>query len=103
MILRPQDKAEILRIAQKAFSTPLDILAYGSRVDGTAHDTSDLDLALRSKNGQPIDLGELLNFKEQIENSNIPILVQVFDWATIPENFHKNILKNYVVLYELKG
>ena len=99
MILRPQDKAEILRIAQMVFKTPLEILAYGSRIDGSAHATSDLDLALRSKDLQPIDREEFFLFKNEIEQSNIPILVQVFDWATLPESFHKNILKNYSVLY----
>lgn len=100
MILSPQDKENILQIAQEVFKTPLEMWAYGSRVDGTAHDTSDLDLVLRTKNSQPIDGQEIVEFKERIENSNIPILVQVFDWSSIPESFHQNILKNYIVLYD---
>ena len=103
MILRSQDKKEILDIAKKVFKTPLEILAYGSRVDGTAHDTSDLDLVLRSKDLNPINKKEWLDFKNQIENSNIPIIVQLFDWAVIPEHFQKQILKNHIVFYKTEG
>ncbi|MCY4644944.1 MAG: nucleotidyltransferase domain-containing protein [Bacteriovoracales bacterium] len=102
MILRPQDKAEIIKIAGRVLSASVEVLAYGSRVDGTAYDTSDLDLALRSKGGHSIDTKELAAFRQSLHDSNIPILIQVVDWNTIPENFRQNILKNYVVLYESK-
>ena len=42
---------------------------------------------------------ELLEFQEQIQESNIPILVQVMDWNKMPESFHSNILKKYEVIY----
>ena len=53
MILRQEDKKELVKIAKK-FLQELEIWAYGSRVDGTAHETSDLDLVLRSKDLKPI-------------------------------------------------
>ena len=98
MLLRERDKQQLLDIASLVFQTPIEIWAYGSRVDGTAHDTSDLDLVLRSKDLVPIPIDELVQFKELIVESTLPILVQVFDWARLPESFHKNILQNYVVL-----
>ena len=76
----------------------VEIWAYGSRVDGTAHETSDLDLVLRSKDLKPIPTMELTDFELAVAESNIPILVQIFDWARIPESFHKNILNNYEIL-----
>ena len=99
MILKPQDKEEILKIAKQVFKTPLEVLAYGSRVDGTAHEGSDLDLVLRSKNLKPIDIKELTDFKNKLSNSSIPIIIQFLDWATIPEYFRQTILKKHVVLY----
>lgn len=30
--------------------------------------------------------------------SNVPILVQVHDWARLPESFHREIERDYVVL-----
>ena len=102
MIIRPQDKAKIIQIAKQSFKTPIELLAYGSRVDGTAHDTSDLDLALRSKDSQPIDAKELAHFKNSINDSNLPILVQILDWTTLPESFRQNIIKNHIVLYQSK-
>ena len=100
MILREKDREKIIKIAKKTLKSNLQILAYGSRVDGTAHDTSDLDLVLRSKDKTPVSDDELSDFKEQMEESTLPILVQAFDWAKIPETFRKNILKNYVILYD---
>ena len=35
---------------------------------------------------------------EAIEKSNIPILVQAHDWAKLPESFHREIERDYVVL-----
>ena len=98
MLLREKDKNRIIDIADKIFTSPIEIWAYGSRVNGTAHDTSDLDLVIRTKDLQPVSASELHHFQEAVEDSNIPIMVQIFDWARIPESFHHNINKNYEVL-----
>jgi len=98
MILRAKDKLQICAIAARIFQEPVEIWAYGSRVDGTAHDTSDLDLVVRNKALTRLDIDEFIDFKEALTNSNIPILVQVMDWGRIPQSFHKNILLAYEVL-----
>lgn len=95
MLIRAKDKDEIIRLANLAFSTPLKIWAYGSRVNGTAHDASDLDLVIITENQKALDIDELIKFKELLLESNIPIIVQVVDWYRIPESFHQNILKQY--------
>ncbi len=100
MVIRDKDREELMRIADEVLKAPLQIWAYGSRVNGTAHDTSDLDLVIRTDNLQPINSDELNNFKEAITKSNIAILIQVLDWGIIPESFHRNILKNYRVVYD---
>ncbi len=98
MLLREKDKNEIALIAEQTIKTPSQILAYGSRVNGDAHDTSDLDLVIVTKEKKPLDIDELLDFRESLKKSNIPILIQVLDWGRIPESFRENILKNYEIL-----
>lgn len=101
MILREQDKIIIDNIARKTLKTPLEIWAFGSRVNGDAHDTSDLDLVILTKLKKRLNIDELISFKDALQKSNIPILVQILDWNRIPESFHKNILSNYEVLLKL--
>ncbi len=77
----------------------VEVWAYGSRVTGESHEGSDLDLVLRSPTLEPLG-GEYLDLIEALEESNIPILIQAYDWARLPESFHKEISRNYVVLAE---
>ena len=73
--------------------------AYGSRVNGRGHKGSDLDLVLRGPALEPLGQG-FFDLLEAIENSNIPILVQAHDWARLPESFHREIGRDYVVVQE---
>ncbi len=98
MILRAKDKQRLQAIAEHTLPPEVEIWAYGSRVNGSAHEGSDLDLVLRTQQDTPVDAGCLLDFTEKVRSSNIPILVQAFDWARLPESFHANILRNYEVL-----
>ena len=77
----------------------IEVWAYGSRVNGESHDGSDLDLALRGPDLEPLD-GGFYDLLEAIEKSNVPILVQAHDWATLPESFHREIERDYVVVQE---
>ena len=72
--------------------------AYGSRVNGESHPGSDLDLVLRTPTLEPIPDTMLRGFSAALERSNIPILVQAHDWARLPESFHREIERNYVVI-----
>jgi predicted nucleotidyltransferase len=75
-----------------------DVWAYGSRVNGTAHEGSDLDLVLRNSHDIHAEVDGWLPLKEVLQNSTLPILVEVHDWSRLPDSFHKNILKNYAVV-----
>ena len=77
----------------------VEVWAYGSRVNGESHDGSDLDLALRGPALEPLD-GGFNDLLEAIEKSTIPILVQAHDWARLPESFHREIERDYVVVQE---
>ena len=78
----------------------IEVWAYGSRVNGQSHDGSDLDLVLRSPDLQEIPIGRVGDFWEALRESNIPFLVEARDWARLPEGFHREIEREYVVLVE---
>ena len=75
------------------------VWAYGSRVSGRAHASSDLDLVLRN----PVDLSvpqkKLVELRAAISESDLPILVDVMDWARIPQAFREEIEREHVVLH----
>lgn len=71
-----------------------EVWAYGSRVKGQAHEGSDLDLAVRQE-GRPVELGPL---REALTQSGLPMLVELHDWASLPEAFRQEIRQRHVVL-----
>ena len=85
----------------KSLNSPCRLIAFGSRVNGEAHSTSDLDLVIKSKDKKPIDIDEFIRFKKALRDSNIPILIQLIDWYRVPKSFHKNILENCEEVVEI--
>lgn len=98
MLLRPKDK-QALEDIFASIPLEVEVWAFGSRVLGTAHEGSDLDLVLRTKHLQPLPSDVFNVVLSKIRHSNVPIVVQVFDWAQLPANFHVQILNNYQILY----
>lgn len=98
MLLREKDKQALCKIFSETLNSDIEVIAFGSRVNGKAHDTSDLDLVIRNSNQQKLNINEFMKIKEKIQNSNIPIVVQILDWYRIPKSFHKHILENYEIL-----
>ncbi len=93
----PQRYRRILEALLREHVPDAEVWAYGSRITGESHEGSDLDLVARGPELKPLGDGffELL---EAIESSNIPILVQAHDWARLPESFHAEIERDYVVV-----
>ncbi len=98
MLLRNKDKQTLLGIFSSV-DVPLEVWAYGSRVKGTAHEGSDLDLVVRSQNDKALLLNIFSDLVEKIRESNIPILIELRDWAMLPKNFHRNIEQQHVVFF----
>jgi len=71
MLIREKDKEQIVLLAHKTLKSPSRLWAYGSRVTGEAHEMSDLDLVIISKDGQKVNIAEFIDFKEALQNSNI--------------------------------
>ena len=74
-----------------------EVWAYGSRVNGGSHEGSDLDLVVRGPMLEPLGV-EFIDLVEALRESNIPILVQAHDWANLPDSFHREIERDYVVV-----
>lgn len=74
------------------------VWAYGSRVTGGAHEGSDLDLVLRNPIDLKLNVEGWMELKEALQESTLPVLVEVHQWAQLPEAFHRNIQAAYVVV-----
>jgi predicted nucleotidyltransferase len=75
----------IIRNILQQFVPNQQVLAFGSRVKGTARKTSDLDLCIMSD--EPISLTILGNLKDEFSLSDIPYKVDVLDWSTVSPDF----------------
>ena len=76
----------------------IEVWAYGSRVNGRSHDGSDLDMVLRGPALKEIPGEKLADFEEALRESTIPFLVEVRDWARLPERFHREVERHNYVL-----
>ena len=81
----------------------VEVWTYGSRVSGESHGGSDLDLVLRDPELEEIDIAALADFTQALHDSTIPFLVEARDWARLPERFHREIEREYVVLVGADG
>ncbi len=97
--IRPEHQEELRRLIARHLPQS-EVRAFGSRVTGACHDTSDLDLvAINLVNPQcahPVGFWEL---KEAFSESNLPFLIDLLDWAAIPEKFRENICVNDFIVY----
>ena len=95
--MSPRHREQIESLLRE-FMPGIAAWAYGSRVNGSSHSGSDLDLVLRSPTLEPIPSDRLMAFKEAFTASTIPFLMDARDWARLPERFHREIEREYVVL-----
>ena len=95
--LPPRHRAQIETLLQEHLPD-VEAWAYGSRVSGKSHDGSDLDLVLRGPGLTLIEVTAVAEFLDALRDSTIPFLVEARDWARLPESFHRQIEREYVVL-----
>ena len=77
----------------------VEVLAYGSRLTTNFHSGSDLDLVIRDTSDRSRPVKHLFALIEDIRESNVPILVDILDWARIPAEFHSQIERQHVVIW----
>ena len=96
----PQKYLELVKALLRAHVPDMEVWAYGSRVTGDGHVASDLDLVLRNPQNLREETAALDDLKEAFTESNLPIRVDVMDWARIPASFHSEIERVHVVVQE---
>jgi predicted nucleotidyltransferase len=75
-----------------------EVWAYGSRVTEAGHEASDLDLVVRDPINLQTECPYFFKLKEALIESNVPIRVDIVDWARIPDSFQRIISNRYIVL-----
>lgn len=96
--INPQDWIDVARILQEQVPG-LEVWAFGSRARHSAKPYSDLDLALITL--VPLSLEKLADITEAFDTSDLPIRVDVIDWAATSETFRKIIVQDKVVVKHL--
>lgn len=95
--LQPQYRQMLLDVLA-AHAPDAEVWAYGSRVNGQAHEGSDLDLVVRNPVHLDAPHKRLHLLRDALTESDLPILVEVLDWARIPEDMRREIEREHVVI-----
>jgi len=91
-----QDHLRLIQTILKQYVPDRKVVAFGSRVQHTAKDTSDLDLCIMGSSSLPLEALSIL--KDAFSLSIIPYKVDVIDWTGVSLEFQKIINENYVVI-----
>lgn len=98
LYLAPQHLTQLQALLAVHIPKNIEAWAYGSRVNGTAHEGSDLDVVLRNPADLTLSTDGICELKEALQQSTLPMLVDVHDWAHLPVSFYAEIKKAYVVI-----
>jgi uncharacterized protein len=74
------------------------VWVYGSRIKGSAHEGSDLDLVIMNDTSNE----QLSSLRSAFSESNLPILIDLFSWSEIPNEFRNEIEETHEILHEGK-
>ncbi|MFO1225808.1 nucleotidyltransferase family protein [Roseateles sp.] len=74
----------------------IPVWVFGSRAKGTAKPYSDLDLALLAP--QPLSLQALAEIREAFDSSDLPMRVDLLDWASTAPGFRQLIEADHWVI-----
>ena len=93
-----EDQRSLLEQLISEYVPSSEVWAYGSRVTGHSHEGSDLDLVLRNPSALEVPVRGSSDLKEAISASSLPMLIDIHQWAYLPESFKQNIEQAYVLL-----
>lgn len=97
--LRDAHLLEVRRLIQTYLPNE-EVWAYGSRVNGGGHEMSDLDLAVRHPANLSARQGAALGaLRAAFSDSNLPLIVDLHDWAALPKPFQDSISARHIVLH----
>jgi predicted nucleotidyltransferase len=97
-ILLPENELTIVKDILKQYIPDCQVLAFGSRIKGTAKKHSDLDLAILSI--KPLNLSTLADLTEAFSESDLNIRVDVLDFFRADKTFQEVIKQDFVVVQE---
>ena len=98
--LNQHDWREVSRIL-KQHVPDHTVLVFGSRVTGKAKPYSDLDLVILTE--QPLSLEFMAMIKDAFDEADLPIRVDVVDWAATSAVFRGIIQQDYKVIQHGKS
>ncbi len=94
----PPEDLRIVRDLLAQLAPGTEIWAFGSRVTGEAHASSDLDLVIVDTPDAPSAGRQAAALKSALAESALPILVDVLAWSQIPPAFRREIERLHVPL-----
>ena len=92
--LTEADLAALLQLIQTHLPN-VEIWAFGSRGVGTNRESSDLDLAAFASE---TETRAVSNLREALEESNLPMRVDLHIWQDLPEHFQSTIRETAIRL-----
>ena len=98
MINVPEQHMETIRRILAEYTGDCEVRIFGSRVNGTARDYSDLDLAIISEGRIKRRVKMLI--REAFEESDLPFRVDVIDYNAASDSFRAIIDENCEVIQE---
>jgi predicted nucleotidyltransferase len=87
-------KKQIMEVIEK-YLPKSKVYLFGSRARGTNLEGADIDIALDA--GAPIDLKLLFAITNALEDSKIPVYIDVVDLYTVSQDLKEQILKDKIV------
>ncbi len=84
-------KKELLSIIHKHLPS-CKVYLFGSRARKTHREGADVDLAIDA--GKKVDLNTILNIKSDIEETTIPLFVDIVDINSASKIFKEEIMKD---------
>ena len=91
LLMSNQAKKILTQILSKY---PYQFYAYGSRVKGTARKYSDLDICYQEE----IPSYKVVEIEEELENSDLPFIVELVNWKHMRPAFQQAIQKDLVLI-----
>ncbi len=88
--LKPHDLAIVEEILKKNIPER-KVLVFGSRAGGTPKKHSDLDLCVMGEHS--LSLQQEVNLKEAFSESDLPMRVDIVNWASLTPDFKEIIQK----------
>jgi predicted nucleotidyltransferase len=92
----PQEWLEDIKETLARYVPNVEVRAFGSRVTGKAKKYSDLDLVLMTQS--PLNAATMAFLENAFEESDLPIKVDVVEWATISDSFRRIIEEKFEVI-----